>query len=75
MAIENLSSYNIETILAEIGTIGKWAEAIGLAVVIWLVIQIVNFVLNRKKLENLKQIKEDLRRIEKKVDKLSSKRR
>lgn len=75
MVIENLTSYDVGTILAEIGTLGKWAEAIGLAAVVWIVIQIVNFVLNRKKLENLKQIKEDLKRIEKKVDKLSSKRR
>ena len=57
----------------ELGKIGKWLQAIGIIVIIWLIVQIINFILHRKKLKSLNKIQEDLARLEKKVDKIKKK--
>jgi len=66
MAIEE----TVTDIVLEVGKIGKWLQALGLLVIIWIVFQIVNFVINRKKQSELKKIRNDLFRIEDKLDKL-----
>jgi hypothetical protein len=60
-------------IVLELGRIGKWVQAVGLIVVIWIVIQAITLYFNRKRRKTLYTIKDDLKRIERKIDKLSKK--
>jgi len=69
MAIEELP---VE-IINSIGAIGLWLKAIGIVVIAWIIIQIVNLFLNRKKIMKLNSIQSDLERIEKKIDKIKKK--
>ncbi len=56
-----------------VGKIGLWLQAIGLIIIIWTVLHIVNWFLNRKRLKEIYTIKEDISRIEGKIDKLLGK--
>lgn len=57
-------------VLTEVGKIGNWLQAIGIVVVIWIVFQIVNFLINRKNHNTIKDLKKDVERLEAKIDKL-----
>ena len=59
----------------EVGRIANWIQAIGFLVVIWFVIQIIFLILNRKKKKALYKIREDLERIEKKLDRVLKKKK
>ncbi len=54
----------------ELGKVGLWVQAIGLLVIFWLIFQIIVLIVNRKKRKALYSIKDDLERIEKKIDKI-----
>ena len=59
------------TIIAEVGKLGKWIQAIGLAVVIWIIIQIVNYYFSRKRMKAIEGFQKDIIRIERKIDELN----
>ncbi|MFH1425260.1 MAG: hypothetical protein ABIG28_00830 [archaeon] len=76
MAIEEVinTTTNTATDLATaLGSIGLWLKAVGIIAIVWVVAHIANWIFNRKKLKTLYALKEDLSRIEKKIDKLSKK--
>ncbi len=58
-------------ILDSLGAIGKWLQAIGIVIVIWIVFHISSFFVNRKKLKKIEIIEESLKRIEEKIDRAS----
>ncbi len=58
--------------LVSLGQIGLWLKAIGIAVIVWLIFHIVNAILNTKRIREIKTIKEDMIRIEQKIDKILS---
>jgi len=60
-------------LILELGRIGKWVQAIGLIVVLWIVVQVANLYFNRKRRKLLEKVNEDVRRIERKIDKLVKK--
>lgn len=60
-------------VLTEVGKIGNWLQAIGAVIVIWIVFQVVNFLINRKNHNTIKDLKKDVERLEKKIDKLGRK--
>lgn len=62
-------------ILIELGNIALWLQALGGIIVIWLVFQIVNFFINRKRMKEIYTIKDDMKRMESKLDKLIEKRK
>jgi len=64
-----------ETILADVGEIGLWIQAIGLLVVIWLVFQTVNLFLNIRRVYRIEKMKKKIDSIENKIDKLIKKRK
>ena len=70
MVVVEAFSSTSELVL-EVGKIGMWVQAVGLFVVIWIVIQLSNFFLNRKRLAILRKMESNFKRLEKKVDKLS----
>lgn len=60
-------------IISQLGNIWLGLKALGIVVVLWIIFQITAFLLNRKKTKTIKSIKEDLKRIEEKLDKISNK--
>ncbi|MEK6800609.1 MAG: hypothetical protein AABY10_06550 [Nanoarchaeota archaeon] len=53
-----------------LGKIGLWLQAIGVVIILWTILHIVNWFLNRKRLKEIYSIKEDIKRIEEKIDKI-----
>ena len=70
MVVEEAISSTSELVL-ELGKIGKWVQAVGLFVIVWIVIQLINLIVNRKRLVSLKRVESNLERMEKKINKLS----
>ncbi|MBI2632575.1 hypothetical protein HYW75_06220 [Candidatus Pacearchaeota archaeon] len=64
----------IVNLLAKIGTLGSWLQAIGIVILLTIIFQIIAFILNRKKLRELEKIREELSRVKNKLDKLLKKR-
>jgi len=67
-------------LVAEIGRIGHWLQALGLLIVLWLAFQIIALIVNRKNRRRIKralarfdEVDARLKRIEKKVDGLGKK--
>lgn len=66
-----LGEEEIANLLAEVGHIGLWLDTIGLIVILWIIFQLTSFIINKKNRNTLKDIRIDIKRLEKKVDKLS----
>lgn len=71
--IINSSANILNDLVIEVGAIGHWLQAIGVLVIIWIIIQIVNQIVNRKNYKKLRGIRQDINRLEKKIDKLNKK--
>ena len=67
MAIENLTSAPADIII-ELGKLGRWIQAVGLVIILWLVFQIIVMINNIIKRKKLYSIEERLNSIEKKLD-------
>lgn len=63
----------IVNLLAKIGTLGSWLQAIGIVILLTIIFQIITFILNKKKLKELEKIRENLSRVENKLDKILKK--
>jgi len=75
MAIEeiiNAPSGVISDLVIAIGQIGLWLKAIGAIVILWLVVHTISVIFNTKRMKEVKNIKEDIVRIEEKIDKILS---
>ena len=60
----------IEEVALELGRIGLWIQAVGFIVVLWIVIQVVNYVFNRRRMRAIEEFRQDIKRIERKIDRL-----
>lgn len=60
-------------IIAELGKIGIWLQTLGIVIVFWIIVEIVSLIVNRKKRKALYAIRDDLKRLEKKIDHISKK--
>jgi len=67
-----LGNYMVN-ITTQLGSIGIWLQAIGVIVVLWLIFQIIAFILNLKKERKLKRMEASIERIETKIDKIAKK--
>lgn len=61
-------------LITEVGKIGNWFQAVGLVVVIWIIVQVIIVIINRRNHNTIKDLKKDVERLEKKIDKLIKKR-
>ena len=61
------------SVLIELGKIGRWIQAIGLIIVLWMIFQIANIVNNRIRRKKLYSIENRLETINSKLDKLLKK--
>jgi hypothetical protein len=64
----------IVDIIAYIGKIGLWLQALGAIVILWIIFQIISWMYNRRRMKEIYSIKKDINRIEKKIDKILNKR-
>jgi len=60
----------LEGVITEIGQLGLWLQAIGIAVVLVIVFNVISFFYNKKRLKQIAAIRRDMERIEGKIDKL-----
>ncbi|MCH7567934.1 MAG: hypothetical protein IIA87_00800 [Nanoarchaeota archaeon] len=72
MVVEEVLGATPEVVI-ELGRIGKWIQAVGLLVILWIIVQAITMFFNRKRRKSLYSIKADLKRIEKKIDRLDKK--
>ncbi|RMD66313.1 hypothetical protein D6817_04340 [Candidatus Pacearchaeota archaeon] len=56
-------------IVEKLGQLGLWLQALGLVIVIWIIVQIANWVINRKRLKRLDVMIEKLDKIERELAK------
>ncbi len=55
-------------LVSEAGKIGLWLQALGAIVVLWLIFEIIALLVNRKRMKEVYAIKDDMKRIEGKID-------
>jgi hypothetical protein len=60
-------------VITEIGKIGLWLKTAGIIFILWIIFQVVNFIINRKRMKEIYNIKDDMKRIEKKIDRILKK--
>jgi len=68
--VANVSGDLVSGLIADIGRIGLWLQAIGVLVVVWIIVQAVTLYFNRKRRIAIYDLKGNLERIESKIDKL-----
>jgi len=71
--LANASTNTITSLVVEIGTIGKWIQAVGLLVIIWIVVQGITLYFNRRRRLIIYQTNETIKKLEKKIDKFMKK--
>jgi len=69
MVVEEVLSATPEIVL-ELGRIGKWVQAIGLLVILWIIFHVITMYFNRKRRKMIEEIREDVKKISRKIDKL-----
>ena len=73
MAIEEISSIPA-SLVASLGKIGLWLQAVGIIVIIWIIFYIVDLFINVRRMKEVYRIKDDMKRIERKIDRILTKR-
>jgi purine-cytosine permease-like protein len=66
-----LQPQEVLDIILELGNLGRWVQAVGLLVILWIVVQIINLFFNRRRRLAIYEIRDDLKRVERKLDRLS----
>lgn len=64
----------VDEVVIELGRLGKWLQAVGIIVILWIIVQAVTLFYNRKRRKLLEKINERLERVEKKLDRIDRKR-
>jgi len=60
----------LEELAGPISSFALWLQALGIVIIVWLLIQFINWLINHKRLKTLYSIKDDIIRIEEKLDKV-----
>ena len=58
------------TSIRELGQIGIWLKTAGILFILWVIFQSITLFLNTKRMKEVYKIKEDMKRIEKKINKI-----
>lgn len=61
-------------LITEVGKIGLWMQTIGVIVMLWIIFQLVFLWFNTKRMDEVHKIREEMKRIEGKIDKILKKR-
>jgi hypothetical protein len=57
-------------ILRYLGAWGNWLQALGIIVILWIVFELIALLYHRKRMKEVYAIKQDMKRIEGKIDRL-----
>tara|TARA_Y100000310_G_scaffold306311_1_gene347330 strand:- start:1922 stop:2155 length:234 start_codon:yes stop_codon:yes gene_type:complete len=71
--VVNESTSVFTDVVLEVGRIGLWLQALGIVIVAWIAIQIITLYFNRKRRLTMYAIRDDLKRVERKLDKVLKK--
>ncbi len=74
MPAETLNE-EVINILTQIGSLTTWLQALGIVFIFTIIFQIIAFIVNKKKLKELENIKISLTSVEDKLNKLLSKKK
>ena len=66
----NVSTEVLTDVVLEVGKIGLWLQTIGALVIVWLIFQIVNYILGKNKKKVLEDISKRLDKMDRKLNKL-----
>lgn len=69
-SVLNSSTETVTDIAVKVGSIGKWLQAIGVIVVLWIIFQLINWALNRKRISRINKMQTQMDKIEGKIDKI-----
>ncbi|MEK6889265.1 MAG: hypothetical protein AABW80_04130, partial [Nanoarchaeota archaeon] len=72
MVLGNITEFPVG-LVGEIGQIALWLQAIGIVAAILILAEILSFYFNARRYAQLIKIKEDMKRIERKIDKILGK--
>ncbi|MBI3333923.1 hypothetical protein HYZ97_00335 [Candidatus Pacearchaeota archaeon] len=61
-------------VLGSLGEIALWLQAVGAIIIVWIIFQSISFYYNRKRMQEVYEIKKDMVRIERKIDNILKKR-
>lgn len=56
--------------IAEVGRIGNWLQALGIVILLGIIFQVIGILYNRKRVKEVKEMRENLVKIERKLDKI-----
>ena len=73
MVVDEVVSVS-STVISSLGKIGLWLQALGIIAVLWIIFQSIPFYYNRKRMQEVLSIRNDMKRIEDKIDRLVAKR-
>ncbi len=62
-------------ILSDIGQMGLWLQTLGIVVVLWLIFEVASLIYHHRRMKEVYKIKEDMTRIEGKIDRILSAKR
>ena len=70
--VVNESAGFIAQFVTDLGRVGLALQALGIVVILALIFQFIGFFLNRKRLAQIAEIRKDMVRIERKIDRVIS---
>ncbi len=65
----------VESLITQFGHMLVWLQAIGALIIAWLIFQIVAIVYNVRRMRQIAVIRQDMGRMERKLDKILGKKR
>jgi biopolymer transport protein ExbB/TolQ len=68
--ISEVATDLLPSIVITLGKFGKWLQAIGIIVILWIVFQVIAFITRRKQRKSIEIVKRNVKRLEEKVDNL-----
>ena len=63
----------VTDVIVEMGKVGKWLQALGLIVVLWIGFQIVALIINTKNRKRIKAMRSKMEEIDKKLSRIEKK--
>jgi hypothetical protein len=60
-------------LIIEVGRIGLWLKGLGIVVILWILFNLVNLVINKRREQKMEKYDLAIKRIEKKIDRITKK--
>ena len=67
MVVEDVAE-GVGEVLGILGGLALWLQTLGIIIILWIIFEVVMLRLNLKRMREIYTIKEDMKRIERKID-------